>query len=405
MWLKNKGDRYRLKNEHVQVLEALKNMKTDEYVIQADVPDGVFELFYDAIDGRRIQVPEAAVSSLKELCTELGYHGLDEDISIVERFGPGEAIGIKREILLIREQLEAQNTMIEELVGAFETVMHKLHKYRDRFDVYETIVSRLETQYKTMEMQLTEGSAATQQTLGSLQQQVKTLQDLREDLKEIKQRDEIESGAERKFNSAKAMRRSSGESSNRRRFRRSETASVLTTGIIAGLRKTFGENIAENGTIEIQGSSTFRQQCNTCQQVIDYGWHSYWMTDNLPNSWIQFDFKARRVCIEEYTVISSGAFGYDPVQWVLEATDDVTNENSWDIIDTRNTDEMKGLYVARKFRCTRANAGQYYQFVRLRQTGKNSSGTDHLVLSEIDFFGKIRDVRRAAPSATKPEEK
>ena len=152
-------------------------------------------------------------------------------------------------------------------------------------------------------------------------------------------------------------------------------------GIVQHLRDECGGNPHEKGVISITASSN----SNQCHQLVDYGWNNWWCTDNQPNSWVQFDFKSRRVCLSHYSLKSDGN-GYNHlVSWALEVSDD---GSTWEVVDERNTQDLNGNYIVKTYECSK-RSDRFVRFVRLRQTGKNSDNYDDLNLSEIEFFGNL----------------
>jgi hypothetical protein len=154
-------------------------------------------------------------------------------------------------------------------------------------------------------------------------------------------------------------------------------------GIIHELTKECGGNVHLKGIVDITSSGDGR---NKAYQIADHGWNSYWVSTNIPNSWICFDFKYRSVALTHYTLKSNGDDGWFLLAWVMEGSNDVTN---WTTLDTRNTGDLKGIYVVKNFGCS-SGCSEFFRYIRLRQTAKNSSGTDHLIFCNIEFFGSLK---------------
>ena len=154
-------------------------------------------------------------------------------------------------------------------------------------------------------------------------------------------------------------------------------------GIVRHLRAKCGGNPHTNGVISITASDNGWHQCH---QVVDYGWNDYWSSGGQPNSFIQFDFKSRRVCVDQYSLKSDGNSRGHLVSWVLEVSND---DSTWETIDERNTQDLDGKFVVKTYECSK-RSDCFARFVRLRQVGKNSDDDDYcLRLSEIEFFGKL----------------
>ena len=154
-------------------------------------------------------------------------------------------------------------------------------------------------------------------------------------------------------------------------------------GIFRHLRDQCSENPHKNGVISITASD--KLGWHQCHQLVDYGWNDYWSSSGQPNSFVQFDFKARRICLDQYSLRSDGNSRGHLISWVIEVSDDGAN---WEVVDERNTQDLDGKFVVKTYECSK-RSDCFARFVRLRQIGKNSDGDDHLRLSEIEFFGKL----------------
>jgi hypothetical protein len=75
---------------------------------------------------------------------------------------------------------------------------------------------------------------------------------------------------------------------------------------------------------------------------------------------------------------------------VIEGSND---EKNWVNIDTRDTQELAGNYLVKHFNCSGGGASESFRFIRLRQTGKNSTNCDNLMLGNIEFFGMTPTLR------------
>jgi hypothetical protein len=74
-----------------------------------------------------------------------------------------------------------------------------------------------------------------------------------------------------------------------------------------------------------------------------------------------------------------------PINWMLEGSVDGTE---WVELDRQNNcRDVVGLNRSKTF--SRSGDG-FFQLIRLRQTGKESSGSDYLQVSAIELFGTLR---------------
>jgi hypothetical protein len=153
------------------------------------------------------------------------------------------------------------------------------------------------------------------------------------------------------------------------------------SGILSRLRTRAGGNVHLKNVVHITSSS---DSYNKCYQVADHGWSTYWYTDNVSQSWIQFDFINSWISPTGYTLKSDGQGAHHLVQWKLEGSMD---EREWKQIDNQNCQDLNGNYLTKTFRCASSDAGQFYRYIRLTQTGINSSNRNYLLLCNIEFYG------------------
>jgi hypothetical protein len=156
------------------------------------------------------------------------------------------------------------------------------------------------------------------------------------------------------------------------------------SGLIYHLSKKFDGNVHKKGVVEITCSSTER---NECWHIVNYEWSDYFYANNSPNSWVQFDFKDRVVCLTDYALKSAGYEGFRLFEWQLAGSMD---SNEWITLDRQKTQVLNGKYITKIFHCNdSSSSSQFYRYIRLTQTGKNSSGYDYLLLSNTEFFGSM----------------
>jgi hypothetical protein len=163
-------------------------------------------------------------------------------------------------------------------------------------------------------------------------------------------------------------------------------------GILSHLSLECGGNVHTHEIVSITASSNVR---NSCHQVVDYNWTNYWYSKDESNSWIQIDFKARRISPTHYTIKSDGEGGHHLLKWSLNGSNDGT---SWINLDRRDTNDLKGDYIVKSYACesiqsssSSSSSSPFFQFIRLTQIGKNSSGCDYLMLANLELFGKVSE--------------
>ena len=158
-------------------------------------------------------------------------------------------------------------------------------------------------------------------------------------------------------------------------------------GIIAYLTMNCGGNIHEKGVVDItaSGSNTNGEHC---MNAADLGANTYFASKDAPNSWICYNFKAKRVIPTSYSIRSfhSGPGAFHPKSWVLEGSN---NGLTWETLDKReNNNDLNDKHVIRNFSITEGD-GKEFEYLRLRQIGKNHYGDDLLVISSLELFGTL----------------
>ena len=78
-------------------------------------------------------------------------------------------------------------------------------------------------------------------------------------------------------------------------------------------------------------------------------------------------------------------YAYHLLKWVIEGSNDAED---WKVLDSRDTGDLNGKWIVKTYSCS-SSGSESYRYLRLRQTGRNSEGRDCLVLSAIEFFGKL----------------
>jgi hypothetical protein len=159
------------------------------------------------------------------------------------------------------------------------------------------------------------------------------------------------------------------------------------SGLIAHLTDLCGGNVHEHGVVTISCSSTQR---NKCQNVVNYAWTDYWYTGSSPNNWIQFDFKDRIILMTHYALKSDGHGAHHLVEWIVQGSMD---GDSWTDLDRRQTYDLNNNFVTKIYSCdVTFSEPRFYRYIRLLQTGKNSSGYDNLMLANFECFGLMASV-------------
>ena len=154
--------------------------------------------------------------------------------------------------------------------------------------------------------------------------------------------------------------------------------------IIEHLTAKCGGNVHDKGIVNVTAGSA---ACGAPpKNAADLRTDSVYWSLYEENPFICYDFKDLRVIPHKYILRSDQ---HDqPMSWVVEVSDDGT-ENSWTEIDRRDSnDNLKGKYVTRKFKIPHIPS-RGFRFFRLRQTGPNHYGYDDLVLTTLEIIGTL----------------
>lgn len=168
-------------------------------------------------------------------------------------------------------------------------------------------------------------------------------------------------------------------------------------GIIKYLTNKCGGNVDEKGVVNVSGSSLYKPDPPTKwppkrAAEIDITDSSY-ISGNLPNSWLKYDFIGSKVRPTHYLIRSK----HDLLKgcchlktWVIEGSNS-DQENDWKILDTRSDITYLGDYGASyKFEIQQSlQQNEYFRYLRIRQTGPNTRNDNYLVISALEYFGSI----------------
>jgi hypothetical protein len=155
-------------------------------------------------------------------------------------------------------------------------------------------------------------------------------------------------------------------------------------GILDYFTKECGGNVHKKRIVNITSSG---DGSNKCWQVANYGWNDSWYSSDAPNSWICFDFKENYVSLQHYTLKSHEGYLDFFIEWVIEGSND---GNTWKVLDNRNTRDLCGTSRVKTYECSTSKSNEFFRFIRMRQTGKNSNNEDHLFLTNIELFGLLK---------------
>jgi hypothetical protein len=143
--------------------------------------------------------------------------------------------------------------------------------------------------------------------------------------------------------------------------------------------------VIDQNVLAITASSVTSPQSHPIRQVVDFESQVSFYTQNQVNSWICFDFKDMRIGVRNYSVRSRCDYNGNHLRfWCLEGSNDGVN---WVGIDERVNDGTLNSAGAVATFGIEEGFREEFRMVRIRQTGKNSSGNLFLQVSAIEFYG------------------
>jgi hypothetical protein len=153
-------------------------------------------------------------------------------------------------------------------------------------------------------------------------------------------------------------------------------------GIIAHLAKKHGGNVADLGIVNatlssVHGNSGGRGAL-TPGSVITH-------TNNVPNSWLSYDFKELFIDVTHYSIRSRQEDPHHHLKsWTIEGS---INGTEWiELHQQNNVSNLLGVGKSDTFSTKRIG---FVHQIRLRQHGKSSDGDNFLTLSAFELFGRI----------------
>jgi hypothetical protein len=158
-------------------------------------------------------------------------------------------------------------------------------------------------------------------------------------------------------------------------------------GIFARWSAEARGNPARMGYVHITGNSADAARDGDLPELVNYDWNRCWTSQNISNSWIQFDFGAKTLFVRDYSLKTYWLGpGYSHMKsWVLEGCNAagiwMTLDNQEDCHDLNGRSRVQTFPVA--------PSPVDIHILRIRQTAKNHHGDNYLILAAVEFFGDM----------------
>jgi hypothetical protein len=158
-------------------------------------------------------------------------------------------------------------------------------------------------------------------------------------------------------------------------------------GVIAGLTRQGGGNVADTGAVEVSASACLNESRFPPRFAADLTGDNVFVSVDKPNQWLCYNFAPRRLRVTHYAIRSrfdGWANSNNPKSWVVEVSPDAEN---WTLADTQaDNDDLNNTNRIKAFELLAPVEGQY---VRLRQTAAAHSDKNVLAISGFELFGTL----------------
>ncbi|KAK8843598.1 hypothetical protein M9Y10_024657 [Tritrichomonas musculus] len=157
------------------------------------------------------------------------------------------------------------------------------------------------------------------------------------------------------------------------------------SGIIKYLRNKAGDDIGSK--ISITASSTNGPEYNPNNVIIYEDNYKRFQSENIPNSWICFEFKENKVVPTHYQIMPCCSPNYsNPKSWVIEGSNDDIN---WELLDERiNCSDLNYPYKPKIFNISNPNKNEF-RFIRMRLTGPTWYDSNYFIFCSFELYGKM----------------
>jgi hypothetical protein len=161
-------------------------------------------------------------------------------------------------------------------------------------------------------------------------------------------------------------------------------------GLLAALGRQVGGNPVTKGEIVATASGSLDESRLGPHNAAEPQADTNFVSQNSPQSWLQYDFKNRKVQVSAYSIRSrfDGFTGSNNLKdWSVRVSGD---GKVWTEIDSQTDNEkLNGKNAVAVFQ-VKGEVG-LARFVRLQQTGPAHSGKNFLALSGFELFGVLTD--------------
>ena len=392
------------------------------YKVQSKVDLAVFKLFMGRVVGdTKPIVTGENVNELALLCEEFDYSGLEKEIIRVIAISGTQEARAKKILLSVKEDVEQHNMDIQEfreLLGGFEETMNTMKLDIDCLRAQMKEVKTLHTQleqkasetevlHNQLEKKVSETEARLEEKIDNIDSNVQRLGEetaneiyrLNGEVKRLKYAEahaasQSVKGAARPIEPVVSRPVTPPAVPTRELVKEEEygyDCAKPLNGIIRHLTDVCKGNVHDKGAVEVESSSingpTLNWLPKFAADLASAQASKCFASGDEKDSWIRYNFKNRRVKPSSYSIRGSTNLKENPKNWVLEVSN-TGDDADWQVIDTRSGEDISKRLVPPNFTIEDCPEGSF-QFIRLRQTGENQSGTNRLVIAGLEIFGTL----------------
>ncbi|KAK8871362.1 hypothetical protein M9Y10_007085 [Tritrichomonas musculus] len=162
------------------------------------------------------------------------------------------------------------------------------------------------------------------------------------------------------------------------------------SGIIKYLRNISPSNIEDLLKIT---SSTWSSSYVPQNAILFEDQSKFFISNNVANSWVCFDFCEHRVSPTKYTIRTTTNWSNpnpNPKSWVIEGSDDNSKDDkSWtNLTEKSNVSCLDGQGGIIQTFDIKNKTPKKFRYIRFRQTGKNGHNGDNLIFDSFEIYGR-----------------
>ena len=365
--------------------------RLEKYVVASEVTVEVLDLFFARILGdQKAPIDLGAVRDHlgglfvrdQEGCAnETLSEGVDDRDSVMERM-QGKVADLERQLSAVQRQLKMQGDVSEIAVS----VNDRLDKVEARSEkqMEETGRELLDVKSEVELLKKEMGSRASAGDVSALLREVSSLR------KAERRLDGQIVRVEEKIREDNKTLRKEIQLQFQKKERVGKYTELLPppgkpfAGIVAHIKEKYGGNPMVAGAVVVRCNTALTD--GSLEKLFDYDWTGLVATANTKNSWYCIDMKKYKVGLTAYTLKSRPSDRNDPIEWIVEGSND---NSTWKELDNRKSDVLRPSNAVHTFELKKTLYITPYKYIRFRQPGHNSGGSDFFNLTNIELFGRL----------------